>query len=151
MFLDLVIRVHGTYYTIEAFCDQKRIRKLRIPQEVALAALKYGPQWKFFELRGDDSLSGKGSSVREVLLDPQVIFGGVREYRPGGLCYCGVPNQRWTNGGVQCPPPPNMVFTVFVNPRDEVYLWRRERVDETESFFPIGWKTRFGEVTWKRE
>ena len=99
-------------------------KTVRLPADVALKIVKYGPESKFYELRGDSSPLMEGSSVAEVLLDPVAIFGGIREHQGGGFCYAGKASQRWTNGGARCPPPPAMVFAVYLNARYEVYEWR---------------------------
>ena len=126
------------------------LRQLRLPQEVALNVLKYGPPAKFYELRGDDNAAETGSSVREVLTKPSAVFGGVREHEHGGLCYCGRPRQRWTNAEVKCPPPPGMVFLVFVSPADGVYEWRWEWASESNAEFPAGFDRRFEGLLWPR-
>jgi hypothetical protein len=102
------------------------IRKLRLMNDDLQAILKSAPRHKFYELRGDRTPTKAGSCVHETLLHPCAIFEGVRDQQSGGLCYCGHPPWRWTDGGSQVPPPPGMLFCVYISPRDSVYEWRWE-------------------------
>ncbi len=134
----------GRILLLDAFCWQTgRTRQLKMTAELALHVQKSGPRWRYYELRGDHSSTVAGSSVHEVLTEPVVVFGGLRDLQEGGVCYCGKPQQRWTEGGVRCPPPPNRVFLVFVNPRDEVFDWAWAEEDPEMPGYPVGHESRF--------
>lgn len=110
-----------------------------------------GPAHRFHELsgsRGDHA----ASCVDEVLREPSAVFEGVREFQDGGWCYCGIPSRRWFNSGSSGPPPPGMVFTVFVSPRGHVFEWRWERCDELHRTWPKDYAVRFtGGVVWSED
>jgi hypothetical protein len=140
---------------LQAICPRTGERKtVRVPMvEVVIPIHKNGPQCGFFELLGDATPDLAGSSVAECLLKPGAILGGVREHQSGGFCYCTLVSQRWTNGGNKVPPPPGMVFTVFVNPRDWVYHWRWNPADPRDLRLPRGWDDprRFNEgIVWPK-
>ncbi len=145
----------STNLPLRVLCPETGDHKtVRVPMSLVLKVLKLGPQHKFFELRGDGKPDLSGSCVQDVLLAPEAIFGGVREHQLGGVCYCGNPEQRWTNKGVRCPPPPGHVFVVYVNPGDEVYEWRWDEADERRLAYPRRWDDlrRFNEgVLWTKK
>lgn len=134
---------------IEAFDPETRgIRHFRIMKDDLDAVLKTHPRHKFFELRGDATPTKAGSCVQEVLAKPSSIFDGVRDLHRGGMCYSGHPPFRWTNGGAQCPPPPGMIFCVYICPLGSVYEWRWEFCDESDADLPQNHKTRYRIQLW---
>ena len=97
------------------------------------------PRHALWELCGGQQGEPGSRCVVWVLENPSAIFGGVREHQHGVFCYCGIPPCRCTNESVRCPPPPKRVFTVYLNPREVVYLWRWERSDPEDDTLPLDW------------
>lgn len=143
--------MQAAYYTLEAICPSTgKIKTVKLMDDDFQAIYKYGPRYKFYSLCGD-KMTYTGSSVQEVLLSPTAIFGGVREHQKGGVCYVGVPSRGWLNSGTSVPPPPGMVFLVFVSPKGHLYEWRWERTDPDDAELPIGYQDRFpGGRIWPR-
>ncbi len=62
--------------------------------------------------------------IKEVLEKPLCVFGGLkRENMADGRCYCGVAKTRFLDKGIKVPFPPDRLFVVFVNDRDEIFDW----------------------------
>jgi hypothetical protein len=103
---------------------------------------KYGPEWKFWNLR----------ILPEVLGHPIVIFQGLkREDYDGGLCYSRRVARRFQGPSIELPPHPDTVAVVFVNPdhRGNIVLdwdWRTEDLDRPG--WPENWQSDFGETIW---
>lgn len=132
----------AAHYPLKAFCPNSGEKTLKLMDEDVQIALKYRPRHKFYELSGDRK-TFDGSCVQEVLLSPKAIFVGLRQFQQGGVCYVGRPSRRWFDSGSQGPPPPGMVYTVFVNPRDMVFDWGWERSDQENPEWPEGYQDRF--------
>ena len=130
------------HYTLQAVCPNTNRHKTVKVMDDDLRRVLDEPPHKFYELSGD-KMTYQDSCVQDVLLNPDVIFGGVREFQQGGCCYVGQPSRRWFNSGSQGPPPPGMVFVVFVSPRDCVYEWRWEKADPNNERMPTNCTGRF--------
>lgn len=139
------------HYTISAICPNtgKKIT-LKLSRAEVGRVVKNGPRSRYYELAGTADPNFDGSSVYNVLNSPAVIFEGIRRFQKGGQCYCGVPPQRWTEGGNMTPPPPGMVFAVYVNPGGWIYDWRWEKMDPSQPEYPVDFQKRFKEVLWHR-
>jgi hypothetical protein len=88
--------------------------------------------------------------VKEVLLSPQRIFQGVRDFQEGGWCYTGVPNQWYIRTNVIVPfPREKFVFAVYINPVLSVYEWRAEYRAEDDPLNPADWQERYERLIWK--
>ena len=42
------------------------------------------------------------------------------------------------------------VFTVYLNPRREIYHWRPDPSDPRDQSCPLDFDTRFGELVWSK-
>lgn len=123
----------ATSLGLQAFCPETGGSKtFWLLTNDARHVFEAGPQRRFYELSGDETVSSQGSCVQDVLLSPQVIYNGVRDHQQGGTCYCGAPNQAWSNEGCQLPPRPGFVFAVFINPMGYVYTWRDLKEDPSD-------------------
>ena len=153
----------GRYFPLKAFCPRTRGKQeFRLTEETSQQVIIHGPQHRYHELVGDNTTATAGSCVQEILLRPTVIYEGVRDYQEGGQCFCGKPSYRWTNKGVQCPPRPQFVFGVYVNPQGEIYTWRWIEEDKKKPGYPsdiagfevrditrsCGWRRQKGGVSW---
>jgi len=128
-----------------------RLCQLTLPERVVKDVRNRAPAYKWFELIGDGHPSGRFSCVRQVLCNPAFIYSGNKRLEPvAGLCYCGIPTYRFTNGGSQCPPPPMMIFMVFVNGNSEVFDWSWEKAfaDSHGRLIPENVNTRFEGRVW---
>lgn len=140
--------VEPAHYEIQALCpDTGKLVTLRIMDDDVRRVLATEPRFRFFELMGDRK-TFTGSCVQEVLRDPLSIWDGLRDRRFGGRCYVGVPSCRWFDNESSAPPPPGMVFAVFVNPRGCVFEWGWEKADEANPELPKGYDKRFGGRIW---
>ena len=87
--------------------------------------------------------------AKEVCESPLVVFEDwKRPDNEDGLCYCGRPSRDFQGPSIQRPPPPGMVFCVFVKPSGKITAWRWEPCDKFEIDFPEDWKNRFGRILW---
>jgi len=137
------------HFILEAFDPESGgVKDLRVAADEIDRILRLEPRHKFFELRGDRTPTTQGSCVASVLAQPSAIFHGVREYQQGGQCYCGHPESRWLNNESEVPPPPGMLFCVYVAPPDWVYHWRWEFMDDHDENAPKDYKTRFEGRLW---
>jgi len=96
----------------------------------------------FFELQH--------STVRSILLNPEFVFQGIREYESGGHAYVARPAYAMTNDGVRVQPWQGCVFLVFVNRNGCVYNWMWDDEDPGREGMPINHKTRFERMLWTR-
>lgn len=89
--------------------------------------------------------------VKEVVEAPWVVFQGwERQEHEEDLCYVGRPDRDLPKEGVQTPPPPGMVFLVFVTKSGKVTDWRWEPADSDGPDRPENWRERFGRQVWPR-
>jgi hypothetical protein len=106
---------------------------------------EFGPKQKFLDAR----------LIEETLRDPDVIFQGLK--RPGyndGYCYAKVPSCWWfeaDSGPIEAPPPPDMVFLVFVRPiwGLVVFDWEWRPEDSSDPYHPEQWKAYFEKKLWE--
>lgn len=144
------------HYEIEAVCpcSPQGKKTLFISEDTIRDALTRGPEFRYYELRGDPDNTTTGSSVVEVLQNPLAIYEGVRDHQMGGVCVSGRPSQRWTNGGSKTPPPPDRVFCVYVSPGGFIYTWRWSEAEEdgdaeqVRRLVPRDHTRRFSERVW---
>lgn len=89
--------------------------------------------------------------AKEVVGDPVIVFEDwMRPEREEGLCYCGHPDHDFRGPQIETPPPPGMVFCVFVLPSGKITDWRWELAEPEEPDYPENWKERFGRIIWPR-
>jgi hypothetical protein len=116
------------------------MQEFRIPNEVVEHVQRYGPPYKFFELK----------LVKEVLSLPTVVFEGLREEQEAGLCYAGVPSGSYTNQGKKKSPLKGKTFLVFLTEDRKVFHWRWENADSERVGYPENWRARFGSQVWPK-
>lgn len=87
--------------------------------------------------------------VKWVLLHPKRIFEGIREVNPGGWCYVGRPRSWHIRPRIEVPFPRHPVYAVYLNPNRFVYEWRAERAAHDDPESPVGFRERYGRLTWK--
>jgi hypothetical protein len=87
--------------------------------------------------------------AKEVVGDPAVVFEDwMRPEREECLCYGGRPDHDFRGPQIETPPPPGMVFCVFVLPSGKITDWRWELADSDEPDYPENWNERFGRILW---
>lgn len=127
------------YWTLQGASPSGHGRQeFRIPNSLVEHVQRYGPPYKFHELK----------LVKEVLELPTVVFEGLREEQEEGLCYAGVASCRYTNEGMRKPPPKGKTFLVFLTEDGKVFQWRWEEADPEMDGYPVNWRERFGSQKW---
>ena len=112
---------------------------VRIEQAHIDGLTRHGVRARFFRLL----------LVEGMLADPMVVFQGwEREGHDNDLCYVGRPERDFRSGSIEVPPPPGMVFVVFVTASGKVSEWRWEKSDEENPEFPEDYKARFRRIVW---
>ncbi len=132
----------STYYPIKARDPYTgKEEDFRISTETAENLIKRFPT-KYYDLIHHN--------VSSVLLNPAIIFSGIRDHEDGGLCYTNRVRRAWSIRGEEKPSYPNKVFAVYVNPYKYVYLWRWELESPNKLGYPIGFddKSRYKEQLW---
>lgn len=88
--------------------------------------------------------------VPETLLYPMAIFEGLRwdsdeneSDKPGGRCYCRIPDYAFRQDGSEKQPEQGEVFLVFVNSDRVAYTWRWEKSDPNDQKAPKEYTDRF--------
>ena len=77
--------------------------------------------------------------VKEVLIGPCAIFGGwSRPEKDDCFVYAGRPNRDYRGKQIETPPPPGMIFLVFVLPDGTIDDWSWRRVLEDDPGLPQG-------------
>lgn len=89
-------------------------------------------------------------AAKEVLDNPQRIFVGLRELNEGGWCYVGKPKSWFIAEDRVVPFPEDLVYEVFLNDRMSIFGWRAEKADLEDNLSPVGWKSRFVALAWKK-
>jgi hypothetical protein len=112
--------------------------KVTIPAEVSTWAFKHNP------VRYQNLMA-----ARDVLVDPKRIFWGIRQFSDGGWCYCGRPEQWTIKEGVVATFPDNLVYTVYVDPRWNLFEWRAAEAADDDPMCPVGWRERYRGLRWK--
>ena len=115
-------------------------QEFRIPNSLVEHVQRYGPPYKFHELK----------LVKEVLELPTVVFEGLREEQEEGLCYAGIPSGSYTNLGRKKPPLNGKAFLVFLDEEGKVFQWRWEEADPRREGYPENWKERFENQKWPK-
>jgi hypothetical protein len=88
-------------------------------------------------------------SIEPVLKNPLAIFAGLeREEFEDGFCYCGIPAEKYVTENTTVPPPPGMVFLIFVNKEFAIFEFRWEKMYADNFGNPKNYKTRFKQKTW---
>ncbi|MBW8002535.1 MAG: hypothetical protein FVQ80_11005 [Planctomycetes bacterium] len=88
--------------------------------------------------------------VKEVLENPERIFGGIRAHNEGGWCYAGRPSKLYISGGQVIDFPSDKVFAVYVNPRFRIFDWCLEYVDDSDNLNPKNWTERYRSLLWPK-
>ncbi len=108
--------------------------------------------------RGIGSAKELAYTVRWALLNPEVVFQGVRDDEPeidedGWLCYVSRPNFAYNlkTGQIVCPAWADEVFLIFVNDERVVYLWYWGKCDAVDDHLPIDYEGRFRERVWPHD
>ena len=86
-----------------------------------------------------------------VLRNPTSIWKGVRhdgEHWDEWICYCGVPQQHYSNGEIVPMQRPGYVFLSFVESGWYVFGFRLVKCDPIDNKLPEDWETRFDERIW---
>lgn len=87
--------------------------------------------------------------IPEVLAKPTAIFMGLKRENMGdGISYCGVAKTRFLDKYTTVPFPPDRVFMVFINEKDEIFDWDMTREDPGFTHFPINCDDRFINLLW---
>jgi len=130
--------------------DTNGFKTVKLADDLLFHYHKEGPEHKYHEVVGHVTDPKGGSPVQDILAKPVAVFGGVRDYEQGGVCYCGLPNAAYTNGGAKIPPRPGMIFCVYVSPLEWVYEWGWELPDEMEPMLPEDYDSpeRFERKIW---
>jgi hypothetical protein len=137
-----MITSRGDFYHFMGFNPDKPDRPFdfRLRKAHALGYYLNGQEAKYYEL----------GNIDEVVLNPTAIFEGLkREGAEQGICYCGKPKRRYTNGYVEIPVPAEMVFAVYVTGDGIIFQWRFELADTLDPDLPENWKARFDKPKWK--
>jgi len=130
------------YWTLPAldpFGVGQARRELRLAQAHVDGLTRHGLKSRFYRLL----------LVREVLTNPRVVFQGwEREGFEQALCYVGSPSKDLRSESIETPPPPGMVFLVFVTPQGTLSDWRWEKSAEDNPEFPENYRVRFRRIVW---
>ena len=89
-------------------------------------------------------------NVAVVTRQTKAVFKGVREEieRNWGWCYVGKPLFYYREDGTKVREGKNMVYTVYVNPRLEIYECGWEPSDPEDAFCPEDFHNRYGSRIW---
>jgi len=109
-----------------------------IPHRLILNYYKYHPV-RYENLR----------AARCVLLHPERIFSGVRQFNEGGWCFTARPRFWYIKENVAAEFPDNLVFAVYLNSRYFVYESRAEKAAQDDHMCPDNWQNRYGGLIWK--
>jgi len=126
-------------------------KSIKLMADLVRKLMTEGPQTRVYDIIGDRNDPTCGSPVQEVLLKPIAVFEHIREHQKGGMCYCGIPTCRYTIGGAKVPPPPNMVYCVYINPGDRFFESRWEPADPDHEGLPLGYQTRYKMKIWPKQ
>jgi len=88
--------------------------------------------------------------VHTTLLNPEAIFGGLRDYEIGGYCYTCQLSYAVTYDGNIIDPHERKVFLVYMTKSICVFDWTLEHEDPEMNGFPVGHATRFKREIWRR-
>jgi len=100
---------------------------------------RYGPHQKFY-----DALL-----LPEALLKRLRIFQGLnRDGYDGGYGYVSLPSKRYRSHDVELPPPPGLLFIVFVRQDFVVMDWEWRKIHEGNSTYPKDWENDFDKEIW---
>jgi hypothetical protein len=114
-------------------------QEFRLPSRHVLHWRTKGHERKLFEV----------FSIEPVLQSPLAIFEGLeREEFEDGFCYCGIPDKKQVTENSTVPPPPGMVFLIFVNKEFAIFEFRWEKMCAEDFGNPENYKTRFKQKTW---
>ena len=103
--MDRTRTTDGVVYDLTALCPHsEQQKKITLTADDLQNVLRHTPGQKYHQLRGQPDIEIAGC-VQEVLSDPDVIFGGVRVYEPGGRCYVGRPSYDYDADGTCVDPP----------------------------------------------
>jgi len=85
--------------------------------------------------------------VKQVLEDTRLIAQGwSRPDKEGCFVYCGLPDTDYKSLTIEVPPPPGMLFLVFVLPDGTIDDWAWRKADANDGTRPEDIK---GEIVWK--
>jgi len=130
------------YYSIEGFWPGERS-----PIEFYVAQQKVD----YLQRCGQSSVYYGLHSAIEVLKAPGAIFEGLqREGQGRSYCFSGVP--RRYSEDTEMPPPPGMVFVVYMTSNRVIFEWRWERQAPAAHGRPVGFDCgRYGKVLWESQ
>jgi len=100
-------------------------QEFKLPSAIVLHLSSKGPYKKFLE-----------------------VFSMERDEFNDGFCYCGIPAEKYVTEDAKVPPPPGMVFLIFVNKEFAIFEFRWEKMCKTNSNYPENYDTRFKHKTW---
>lgn len=129
-----------TYPTLDPLdpCSGNKT-EVRFPEDFLQRLNKYRPV-DYYNLR----------TAAKVLDEPTRIFYGTREFREGGWCYVGKPEQWWVRERTNCPFPKHLVFAVYLDDSLFVYAFRAEKADPNDELNPEKWEERYQTLIWKK-
>jgi hypothetical protein len=103
---------------------------------------RYGPSSKFYDL----------ALLPEVLKTPDAIFRGLkREGLTDSYGYSRSPSRRWQSATIELPPPPGLVFVVFINRDHRGYVvldWEMRKTHPSDRGHPLRWEDDFEGRLW---
>jgi hypothetical protein len=86
--------------------------------------------------------------VKYTLENPRfIIEGWCRPDKDDCLVYAGKPTVDYRSASIECPPPPNMLFLVFVLPDGTIDDWTWRPVNDQDPEMPEGLN---GKVLWQQ-
>jgi len=127
------------YYEIEGKGLSSEAVTFQVPSAFLQHLQRKGPVSKFFD----------AYLLAEVLSNPLHILRGLkREDYDEGLCYVAFPSKRYRGHEIELPPPPGLIFLVFVRSDWVVMDWEWRKVDDEAPSYPTNWKVDFAEEVW---
>lgn len=124
------------YYEVEGRTPDGQSRTFRVPTDLLTHLQRHGPTPKFY-----DALL-----LSFALNDWSHVYRGLkREEYEEGYCFVAQPPKRYRSHDIELPPPPGLVFLVFVRSDGIVMDWEWRKVDENDPTRPKDWHTAFGE------
>lgn len=106
---------------------------------------RHGPTWRYED----------AALLQDALATPDCTFEDLKRKEYGvaiGYCYCVKPNRCYGDDGKPQPPPPDMVFIVFVRVDFGyvVFHWEWRQEDRSDLRHPLGWRNDFGRRLWRK-
>lgn len=88
--------------------------------------------------------------AQEVAQNPIVVLQDLKRHETEeSLCYCGRPSHDFRGLQIETPPPPGMVFCVYVTKTGKMTRWKWEKSDQNDPDLPENSNhNRFGRIVW---